>query len=87
MQVQTKSGIINKGNYGSLYDAGIDGLIEKKVSTGKRGRPAAAPAPVYYKTHDLFGRVADTVKLPAGKGRVIIGKASASAVYENDTDE
>ncbi len=87
MQVQTKSGIINKGNYGSLYDAGIDGLIEKRVSTGKRGRPAAAPAPVYYQTHDLFGRVPDSVKLSGAKGRVVIGKASCNAVYANDTDE
>lgn len=85
MQVQTKSGIINKGNYGSLYDAGIDGLIEKKVSTGKRGRPAAPPAPVYYKTHDLFGRVADTVKLSGPRGRVIVGVMSAP--NDNDTDE
>lgn len=81
MQVQTKTGIIHKGNYGSLYDAGIDGLIEKKVSTGKRGRPAAAPAPVYYKTNDLFGRVADTVKLTGPQGRVIAGKSNV------DTEE
>ena len=79
MQVQTKTGLINKGSYGSLYDAGIDGVIEPvvaKVKTGKRGRPAAAPAPVYFQCNDLFGRVADKVKTTT-KGRVITGKASA----------
>lgn len=77
MQVQIKTGLINKGTYGSYYDAGIDGVIEPvvaKVKTGKRGRPAN-PVPVYFQCNDLFGRVADKVKTTT-KGRVIVGKAS-----------
>lgn len=84
--IQTKTGIINKAvSYGNAYDVERDtvAVAERAVRTGKRGRPAKAPEPVYYKTNDLFGRVPDTA--PAGEqGRVIIGKASANAVYEND---
>ena len=82
--IQTKTGIINKAvTYGNAYDVERDTVTERVVRTGKRGRPAKAPEPVYYKTNDLFGRVPDTA--PVGEqGRVIIGKASANAVYEND---
>lgn len=85
MQVQTKTGFINKGNYGSQYNVETGQVIETRVKTGKRGRPVAAPAPVYFQTNDLFGRVPN--KAPMGiQGRVIIGKASANAVYADDVE-
>jgi len=73
--VQIKTGLIHKGSYGSAYDADTNTVKEVKVSTGKRGRPAKEPAPVFFNTNDLFGRV--PLKAPKGTtGRVIKGVAS-----------
>jgi hypothetical protein len=88
MQVQTKTGIIHKGNYGSLYNVETGQIMETRVKTGKRGRPAKVDAPAFISnvTNDLFGRV--PLAAPKGnQGRVVIGKASANAVYANDCDE
>jgi hypothetical protein len=88
MQVQTKTGIIHKGNYGSLYNVETGQIMEARVKTGKRGRPAKVDAPAFCTniTNDLFGRVPNVA--PKGnQGRVVIGKASANAVYANDCDE
>lgn len=87
MQVQTNTGLINKGSYGTAYDADGEVIAKAKIQHGKRGRPPKAAPLSYFQTNDLFGRVADTVKLTGAKGRVVIGKASVNAVYENDTDE
>jgi len=87
MQVQTNAGIINKGSYGTFYDADGEVVAKAKIQHGKRGRPPKAAPLVYFQANDLFGRVADTVKLTAPKGRTVVGKASITAVYENDTDE
>lgn len=87
MQVQTKTGIINKGNYGSLYNVETGQVMETRVKTGKRGRPAKVDAPAFITnmTNDLFGRV--PMSAPAGaQGRMVIGKASANAVYANDEE-
>jgi hypothetical protein len=87
MQVQLNANtIINKGTYGNQYDALTDRVVEAKVKTGKRGRPVAAPAPVYMKANDLFGRVPDIVRTTV-TGRRIVGKASVSAVYADDDAE
>ena len=87
MQVQLNANtIINKGTYGNLYDALTDRVLEAKPKTGKRGRPTAAPAPVYMKANDLFGRVPDTVRTTVA-GRRIVGKASVNAVYAEDDAE
>jgi hypothetical protein len=87
MQVQLNANtIINKGNYGNQYDALTDRVLEAKVKTGKRGRPMSAPAPVYMKANDLFGRVPDSVRTTVA-GRRIVGKASVSAVYVADLDD
>lgn len=61
--IRTKTGLIHYGNYGSTEDVVV------KVRTGKRGRPAATPAPVYFQTNDLFGRV--PAKAPKGKKGVV----------------
>jgi len=87
MQVQTKTGIINKGNYGSLYNVETGQVMEARVKTGKRGRPVKVDAPAFITnmTNDLFGRVPLTA--PKGEqGRMVIGKASANAVYANDEE-
>jgi len=87
MQVQLNANtIINKGTYGNQYDALTDRVVEARVKTGKRGRPTAAPAPVYMKANDLFGRVPDTVRTTVA-GRRIVGKASVNAVYAEDDAE
>ena len=86
MQVQLNARtIINKGNYGNQYDVETGRVLEVRVKTGKRGRPVSAPAPVYMKANDLFGRVPNTVKTTV-KGTKIVGRASVNAVYENDDD-
>jgi hypothetical protein len=74
--VQLKNGIIHKGNYGALYDAGTDTVTEVNTKPAKRGRPSLKDAVLTYTMpNDLFGRVPANV--PNGvKGRVIIGKAS-----------
>ena len=87
MQVQTNTGIVNKGTYGTAYDADGEVVAKAKVQHGKRGRPPKAAPIMYFQSNDLFGRVAETVNLTAPKGRVVIGKSSVNAVYENDTDE
>lgn len=87
MQVQTKTGIINKGNYGSLYNVETGQVMETRVKTGKRGRPAKVEAPAFITnmTNDLFGRV--PMSAPVGiQGRVVIGKASANAVDADDAE-
>jgi hypothetical protein len=87
MQVQINANtIVNKGTYGTAYDSGIDAVVEARVKTGKRGRPAKAPAPVYYQTNDLFGRVPDVAPNNM-QGRVIIGKASVNAVDAADDEQ
>ncbi len=63
--VKTKTGLIHYGSYG--YED-IDGA-PVKVKTGKRGRPVATPAPVYFQTNDLFGRV--PLKAPKGTPGVV----------------
>jgi len=89
MQVQTKSGIINKGNYGSQYNVETGQVIETRVKTGKRGRPAKVdPIPAaFFFANDAFGRVPNKVTTKTQGGRVVIGKASVNAVYANDNDE
>lgn len=62
--IKTKTGLIHYGDYG--YDD-LNEVV--KVKTGKRGRPVATPAPVYYKTNDLFGRV--PLKAPKGTPGVV----------------
>ena len=88
MKVQTKTGFIHKGSYGSEYTADGEVIAKARVKSGKRGRPAKVEAPAFCTniTNDLFGRVPLTA--PEGiKGRVVIGKASTNAVYANDDDE
>ena len=86
--IKTKTGVIVKGTYGSLYDAGSDTVKEARVKSGKRGRPAAV-APVAFITNpmnDLFGRVPEVVTATSEQGRVITGVASVNAVYANDEE-
>jgi hypothetical protein len=88
MKVQTKTGYIHKGSYGAEYTADGEVIAKARVKSGKRGRPAKVEAPAFCTniTNDLFGRVPLTA--PSGiKGRVVIGKASANAVYADDTEE
>jgi hypothetical protein len=83
--IKTKSGVIVKGTYGSAYDAGSDTVKEARVSSGKRGRPAAV-APVAFITNpmnDLFGRVSNVVSPTFEGGRVITGALS----IHGDKDE
>jgi hypothetical protein len=58
--IQTKTGLIHYGAYGS-----VDYENEPRVKSTRRGRPVAAPAPVWTKTNDLWGRV--PLKAPRGK--------------------
>lgn len=62
--VKTKTGLIHYGSYG-----GMDFENEVRVKSTKRGRPVAAPAPVYFQTNDLFGRV--PLKAPKGTPGVV----------------
>lgn len=86
MKIKTATGFIHKGNYGAEYSADGEVIAKARVKSGKRGRPAKAPAFVSNVTNDLFGRVPDTA--PAGvKGRIVIGKAGKLAVYADDEDD
>ena len=69
--------IINKGNYGTAYDVGSDTVVEARIKSGKRGRPAKVEASAFITntTNDLFGRV--PLQAPKGTpGRIIVGVAS-----------
>jgi hypothetical protein len=57
--IRTKTGLIHYGAYGDQ-----DYENEVRVKRTTRGRPVAEPAPVYYQTNDLFGRV--PLKAPVG---------------------
>lgn len=88
--IKTKTGVIVKGNYGSLYDAGSDTVKQARMSSGKRGpgRPSN-PVPVAFITNpmnDLFGRVPEVVTTTSEQGRVITGVASINAVYADDEE-
>ena len=58
--IKTKTGLIHYGAYGS-----VDYENEPRVKRTTRGRPVAAPALVWTKTNDLWGRV--PLKAPRGK--------------------
>lgn len=63
--VKTKTGLIHYGAYGA---EDLEAMVPR-VKRTVRGRPAATPAPVYFKTNDLFGRV--PLKAPKGKPGVV----------------
>lgn len=62
--IRTKTGLIHYGVYGDE-----DFEAQPRVKRATRGRPAAEPKPVYFKTNDLFGRV--PLKAPKGTPGVV----------------
>lgn len=62
--IRSKTGLIHYGAYGNQ-----DMDDQPRVKSTKRGRPVAEPAPVYFKTNDLFGRV--PMKAPKGQTGVV----------------
>jgi len=75
-----EANIVHKGTYGNDYDLDADGNEKPKAKAknpdGQRGRPKAEKPAEYTKSHDLFGRVADTAHKGA-KGTKVAGKAMA----------
>lgn len=75
-----ETNIVHKGTYGNDYDLDADGNEKPKAKAknpdGQRGRPKAEKPAEYAKSHDPFGRVADTAHKGAN-GTKVAGKAMA----------
>jgi hypothetical protein len=85
LKMQTR---IITGTYGtSYYNETAEGAPRaKRETTGRAGRPAKAPAPVYSAMNDLFGRTPSVVASNT-PGRLVVGRAGMKAVYANDEVE